>query len=53
MIDVHCHLNCRNFDDKRDELIENTQKRFKYVIDSGASYKSNPKSKYPCRYFDL
>ena len=53
MIDVHCHLNCRNFDDKRDELIENTQKRFKYVIDSGASYKSNPKSLALSEKYDL
>ncbi len=44
MIDVHCHLNFPEFDDKRDEIIKNTKKEFKYVIDSGACIESNERS---------
>ncbi len=44
MIDSHCHLNFADFDENRDELIEETKKEFKYVVDSGASIESNEKS---------
>ncbi len=44
MIDSHCHLNFVDFDNTRDELIQNTKKEFKYVVDSGASIESNEKS---------
>lgn len=44
MIDAHCHLSFKDFDNTRDEIIENTKKEFKYIIDSGASYESNIKS---------
>lgn len=44
MIDSHCHLNFVEFDKNRDEIIENTKKEFKYVVDSGASIESNAKS---------
>ncbi len=44
MIDSHCHLNFVDFDKTREEIIENTKKEFKYVVDSGASIESNAKS---------
>lgn len=44
MIDVHCHLNFPEFNDTRSELIKETKKEFKYIIDSGASYESNIRS---------
>ncbi|MDE4077572.1 TatD family hydrolase [Methanosphaera sp. Vir-13MRS] len=44
MIDSHCHLSFSDFDDTRDEIIENTKKEFKYIIDSGASIESNERS---------
>ena len=44
MIDTHCHLSFEEFDNKREEIIENTRKEFKYIVDSGASYKGNIRS---------
>lgn len=44
MIDSHCHLNFTDFDDTRDEIIENSKKEFKYIIDSGADIDSNERS---------
>ncbi len=44
MIDVHCHLNFPEFDDTREDIIKNSKEEFKYIIDSGADYKSNEKS---------
>ncbi|MCD7781830.1 MAG: TatD family hydrolase [Methanosphaera sp.] len=52
MIDSHCHLNFTDFDDYRDELISNTKKEFKYVIDSGASIESNERSLELSRKYD-
>ncbi|RAP51493.1 MAG: hypothetical protein BZ138_05025 [Methanosphaera sp. rholeuAM270] len=44
MIDSHCHLNFVEFDENRDELIKNTMKEFKYVVDCGASIEGNIRS---------
>ena len=44
MIDVHCHLNFEDFDESRDEIIEESRNDFKYIIDSGTSIERNIKS---------
>lgn len=41
MIDAHCHLNFVDFDDSRDEIIQNSRKEFKYIVDCGASIEGN------------
>ncbi len=44
MIDSHCHLNFTEFDDTRDEIINECKKEFKYIVDCGASIEGNERS---------
>ena len=32
MIDTHCHLSFEEFDNKREEIIENTRKEFNILL---------------------
>jgi len=41
MIDSHCHLNFVEFDENRNEIINNCKKEFKYIVDCGASIEGN------------
>ena len=41
MIDSHCHLNFVEFDENRNEIINNCKNEFKYIVDCGASIAGN------------
>ena len=41
MIDSHCHLNFVEFDENRNEIINNCKNEFKYIVDCGASIEGN------------
>ena len=44
MIDSHCHLNFVEFDENRNEIINNCKNEFKYIVDCGASIEGNLRS---------
>ena len=44
LIDVHCHLDYKDFDKDRDEVIENAKKNnVKIIISNGTDLESNKK----------
>jgi len=44
MIDVHCHLNDKAFDEDRDEVVKKAREKGITIIDSGTSYEEDLKS---------
>ena len=44
LVDVHCHLNFKEFDTNRDEVIKRAEKLNMTIIDSGTELKDNKKS---------
>ena len=44
MIDSHCHLNFVEFDENRNEIINNCKNEFKYIVHCGASIEGNSRS---------
>ena len=43
-VDVHCHLNSKEFDKDRDEVVKRAQKLGMTIVDSGTCMKDNKKS---------
>lgn len=44
LVDVHCHLNSKDFDKDRDEVVKRAEKIDMTIIDSGTCIKENKKS---------
>jgi len=44
LVDVHCHLNFKDYDKDRDEVIKRAEKLNMTIIDSGTELKDNKKS---------
>ena len=52
MIDTHCHVNFKDYDEDRDEVVERAKSRLNGFIDSGFGYESNIKSLEQSREYD-
>jgi TatD DNase family protein len=44
MIDTHCHLNFKDFDKDREEVIKKSKEKLSKIINSGTNYESNYES---------
>ncbi|MFB6145024.1 MAG: TatD family hydrolase [Candidatus Nanohaloarchaea archaeon] len=40
-VDAHCHVDFRQYDDDRDEIIERAADELEFIVDAGSSYENN------------